>query len=174
MLLAVLSLFFANPALAARVSLTGGAVSTLYSYSGPISTKGGTGFGGGLLLEIVRTRAISIEGGGLFLSRRFEDEAAGVTTARSVSSILVPVTLFIHAGNQASFYLGAGPFFNKVLKFDSYGGAQAQLRLAYRLSSRAELFVGAQYLHGLEKDEVGIAHRDLLMLLGLSFGGSKK
>jgi hypothetical protein len=173
MLLAVVSLLFAKPCLAARVSLAGAMVNSQYRYSGgAIDTTGATGFGTGLLVELRPGHRISLEFGALYLSRSFEDDDAGFVTVRKVNSVLVPATAFLNLGKKVTFSLGAGGFYNKVLTLDAYSGAQGQVRLSIPAGG-VRGFVGAQYLMGLEKDQVGIAHKDLLILLGLTFGGGK-
>lgn len=158
-----------------RVFLGGVVPVTQYDYAGSggsAATKGGIGYGGILLLDFFPAKdRFSFETGVGYLSRSFTDTApSGTTTSRSVGSILVPFTGFVGWGANSRFSIGAGGFYNKVLDLDGYAGVQGQLRFTWG-SKATKYFIGAQYLNGLQEDNVGVAHKDILVQLGLRFGG---
>lgn len=152
-----------------RVSLGGALDLSQYDYTGTPSTKGGMGYGGFLLFDVPsRSKKFSIETGAFYLKRTFTDtDSGGTDTVRSVDSVMVPLTGWLNSGR---FSLGAGTYYNKVLKYDGYFGVQGQVRLTFGKKA-VKWFVGAQYLQGLQEDQVGVSHADVLLTLGFRFGG---
>ena len=127
------------------------------------------GFGGGAALELGLGTSLSLDAGGIYLSR--SASLAGTTFTTRAAQI--PVGFRYRMGSM--FSIGLGGWYE--LPMDSSGlsdyGAQANLRLSIPIKFAA-LFIEPRYNYGLRTFDDGSQSSEIVGLVGLTFGGMGK
>lgn len=129
-----------------------------------VETKGGLGFGGGLLLDFGMGGA-SIEVGGLFLSKSIKSTTTvlGIPIEDSVNASSVHVPVMVRFGGMTSF--GVGGFFEASL--ESGGGTDYGVVGGPRFSMPGGLFFDGRFAYGLKDGN----SMNAMLLVGFKFGG---
>jgi hypothetical protein len=161
LLLAIALFGLASPQAHAMITAWGvGAINDSTTDFGA-ATKGGLGYGGGLLLDLHLMPGMMIESGGIYLANKYKDDTFGTST--TTGSIYVPVDLRIRIAGPLS--IGGGFYYDDFLSsgYDSDDGWEAGVRLTFHPG----IFIDARYLHGLKDQGGGLNYTSVIGLVGI-------